>query len=357
VAQQARKSGISFQVTASVEKEIRDAGGTDALIRVLQSLEAPPPAPPVTTTHNPPAISPPVLMIESSPGQSQVYVDDEPVGTTSQQGRLKLSKLAAGEHSVRISLSGYQDHEASVTLKAGEVTTLSAALQQAAPAPVVSPPPQPKTDQTPPVNTGQPGYLGVNAMNQQPAGARGVVIASVIPGGPAEQAGLKAYDTILAINGQLVTTPPDLRNAVASHQAGEVVQITYYNGSTNVTRPARLVATSTQIPVPPSPPPPGLVSFRAAHDHGRNGQDYCVGVMSIGNGMIYYKADNGIHTFEIPLNTIKEVRRNAVYLVGFYAFHIHTKAGSKFNFAALNQQGLAQPPDAILTAISNAMGR
>ncbi len=44
VAQEARKSGISFQVTASVAKEIRDAGGTDDLIRVLRTLAPPAPA-------------------------------------------------------------------------------------------------------------------------------------------------------------------------------------------------------------------------------------------------------------------------------------------------------------------------
>ena len=99
------------------------------------------------------------------------------------------------------------------------------------------------------------------------------------------------------------------------------------------------------------------MSFRVAHDHGQSGKDYCVGVMSIGNGMIYYKADNGIHTFEIPLNSIREARRNTVYLLAYGAFHIRTKQGSNFNFAALNQQGQPQPPDQILTAIENAMGK
>ena len=41
VAQEAEKAGISFQVTPSVAKQIRDAGGTDDLIRVLRSLCSP----------------------------------------------------------------------------------------------------------------------------------------------------------------------------------------------------------------------------------------------------------------------------------------------------------------------------
>ena len=46
VAEEARKSGISFQVTASVAKEIHDAGGTDDLIRVLRTLAPRAPAAP-----------------------------------------------------------------------------------------------------------------------------------------------------------------------------------------------------------------------------------------------------------------------------------------------------------------------
>ena len=41
VAKEAEKAGISFQVTASVAKQIHDAGGTDDLIRVLRSLCSP----------------------------------------------------------------------------------------------------------------------------------------------------------------------------------------------------------------------------------------------------------------------------------------------------------------------------
>jgi hypothetical protein len=261
VAQEARKAGISFQVTASVEKEIRAAGGTDDLIRVLRSLAPSASATPATTPRAGPATSPPVLVIGSSPGQSQVYVDDEPVGSTSQQGRLKLTGLAAGSHSVRISLSGYQDHEETVKLAGGETTVVAATLQRAA------------ADQ----------------------------LSSPQPVQPAPQ-----------------PSPP---------------------------------------PTPSNLPHNALVSFRVAHDHGRSGQDYCVGVMSIGNGMIHYKSDNGVHEFEIPLNSIRDVRRNPVYLVGYGAFHIRTKKGSNFNFVALNQQAKPQPPDAVLTAIDNAMGR
>ena len=72
VAQEAEKAGISFQVTASVAKQIRDAGGTDDLIRVLRSLAPHVPAAPANPPPTGPATSPPALFIQSSPGQSQV---------------------------------------------------------------------------------------------------------------------------------------------------------------------------------------------------------------------------------------------------------------------------------------------
>jgi len=379
VAEEARKSGISFPVTSSVAKEIRDVGGTEQLIQVLQSLAphaSAPAVPPAPNPHPAAGNSPAGLLIESDPGQSQVYVDDEPKGSTSKQGRLKLTQLAPGPHTVRISLNGYQDYEKSVTLAGGELTTVIAALQQAEAAPVVTPP-APQTEVPPPASPGQVGYLGVLPMEQQPAGARGVVISGAAPGGPADQAGLKTYDAISAINGRTVSTAQELRSTLASYQAGEVVQITWYNGSNTVTKPIRLAAAPAQVQPPPqqqqqqqvSPPTfsnipqTGMVSFAVAHDHGPNGQggdNYCVGEMSIGNGMISYKGlkgTNGVHTYEIPLSNVKEARRNAVYLVAIGAFHVRLKKGTNYNFVVVNLQGQYQPPDPILTAIDNAMGK
>ena len=136
VVQEARKSGISFQVTPTVEREIRGAGGTDELISVLKSLAPPPPAP---APSNPTAV-PAVLMVTSSPGQAEVYVDDEPQGSTSREGRLKLPHLSPGSHTVRVSLNGYQDHEEQVTLTAGTTASVSASLQKMEVAQILSAP-------------------------------------------------------------------------------------------------------------------------------------------------------------------------------------------------------------------------
>jgi PEGA domain/PDZ domain len=373
VAKQAEKSGIAFQMTPAVEHEIRGAGGTDALINALKSLS---PAAPAAPRNNPAPSSsaPPVLMIEASPGQSEVYVDDEPIGSTSREGRLKLTRLTAGSHRVRISLSGYQDHEETVTLTGGAVTTVATSLQKAA-VPQISPPSQPPSlpapvEPPPAAPSGQPGYLGILPMEQQPAGARGVVISGAAPGGPGSQIGLKTYDVILAVNGQAVATPDALRAALSSHRAGETVNITWFNGSTNVTKATRLSAyPPTQTAVESSKPPTlsamphhGFVSFYVAHDHQASATNYCAGVMSIGNGMIYYKGTRGpglIHTFEIPLNSVKEARRNGFYLANLGAFHIKLINGTNYNFVVLNPQNQKQymAPDEILKAIDHAMGK
>jgi hypothetical protein len=291
------------------------------------------------------------------------------MGSTSHEGRLKLTHVAPGAHHIRIARGGYQDQEQDVTVTEGETTTVIAALQSP-PAPL----PEPRAQVPEAISQGVSGSLGVNVPKQQPAGARGVVISGAAPGGPAEMAGLKTNDTILAIGGRAVKTPQELKAAIASHQPGETVSVTWFNGSTNATRQVRLAAPPAaqeqpaqeqpvqEQPVPPvnppgnNTPPAGLVSFIVAHDHGQSGKDYCIGVMAIGNGMIYYKSNNGVHTFEIPLSSVREAKRNSVYLSAMGAFHIRQGKGTNYNFVVLNQQKQFQSPDPLLMAIDRAKG-
>jgi S1-C subfamily serine protease len=84
--------------------------------------------------------------------------------------------------------------------------------------------------------------LGVRPVEQQPAGSKGVVIFDVAPGGPAGKAGLKANDTILSIGGQAIRTPQDLQAAMASHKAGETVEVIWSSGNSVVTKSVRLSA-------------------------------------------------------------------------------------------------------------------
>jgi hypothetical protein len=134
VAEIARERGIAFPMTRGTESRPREAGASPDLLKVLRELA---PRPPVAPTSAPkpsapaPSVGPPVLLIEATSGGAQVYVDDEPVGTTSSEGRLKLTRLAPGEHKVRLSLAGYRSYEQSVELSAGQTATVTASLEAA----------------------------------------------------------------------------------------------------------------------------------------------------------------------------------------------------------------------------------
>jgi hypothetical protein len=65
----------------------------------------------------------PILVVQSAPGGVQVYVDDELLGTTSPEGRLKISTLKPGKHTLRVSLGGASYGEGQFSLVAGKSTT------------------------------------------------------------------------------------------------------------------------------------------------------------------------------------------------------------------------------------------
>lgn len=102
-----REHGIDFQVTPGNEAELRSAGATDPLIALLKEL----------------APKSPVLIVTTTPGGAQVFIDDELIARTSAEGRLKITTLAAGSHKLRVSLDGYNDNEQNIDLVASlEVT-------------------------------------------------------------------------------------------------------------------------------------------------------------------------------------------------------------------------------------------
>src|SRR5207244_2527259 len=58
--------------------------------------------------------------------------------------------------------------------------------------------------------------------------ARGVLVSGVAPGSPAERAGIKTGDVILALNGQPVNDGNELRNRVAGNPPGTEVTLTIF---------------------------------------------------------------------------------------------------------------------------------
>ena len=80
-----------------------------------------------------PAPKPAQIIIETSPN-AEVYLDDQFVGRASPQGRLVIANPKAGDHGLRVSLTGKRDYEAKVTVVAGQETRIEATLEELAPA-------------------------------------------------------------------------------------------------------------------------------------------------------------------------------------------------------------------------------
>jgi membrane-associated protease RseP (regulator of RpoE activity) len=94
-------------------------------------------------------------------------------------------------------------------------------------------------------------FLGVEtgAASGSQAGAP---VVSVVSGGPADQAGLKAGDVITAVDGTTIATPAALAQQIQTHQPGDQVTITYTrSGSSSQVQVKLGTRSSTTVPTAP----------------------------------------------------------------------------------------------------------
>jgi len=80
------------------------------------------------------------------------------------------------------------------------------------------------------VHVGGTAFLGVEVQAASDGfgeTAPGALIAAVVPGGPADSAGLAPGDVITAVDGRAITTPQSLTTVVLSKKPGAAVQVTY----------------------------------------------------------------------------------------------------------------------------------
>lgn len=80
-------------------------------------------------------------------------------------------------------------------------------------------------------------YLGVYVT---PAEDGGATVTRLIPGSPAEEAGLQRGDRIVSLGDAEVGEPAELTEAVQDHQAGDEVELVVYRGDEELTLGVRL---------------------------------------------------------------------------------------------------------------------
>ena len=73
------------------------------------------------------------VYVSSCPGGASVTLDGANYGQTHGSGSLKLNTIAIGEHTVTLTLAGYQPYSTRVTVYVNTVSEVSAILQSAGP--------------------------------------------------------------------------------------------------------------------------------------------------------------------------------------------------------------------------------
>jgi S1-C subfamily serine protease len=76
------------------------------------------------------------------------------------------------------------------------------------------------------IHVGATAFLGV-ALEPDPYGYSGAVVARVVPGGPAASAGLVDGDVIVSFAGRSVTSPATVSTAIATKKPGQRIRIVY----------------------------------------------------------------------------------------------------------------------------------
>lgn len=76
--------------------------------------------------------------------------------------------------------------------------------------------------------------IGIDSQTD-PGSEAGVLVAAVVPGSPAEEAGLQRGDIILEIDGAAVNSPLDLHEAIQTKEAGDTIEVSVQRGSERLT--------------------------------------------------------------------------------------------------------------------------
>jgi hypothetical protein len=114
--------GINFSSSPAFEDQVRGAGGSSSVIdsirRASQRYEE---------SSRPRTGG---LVVKSTPGETEVYLNDELKGMTSPEGELRIPELQPGDYKLRVSSLGYKSFEQTVSVSAGDDQTVYMTLLQ-----------------------------------------------------------------------------------------------------------------------------------------------------------------------------------------------------------------------------------
>lgn len=146
----------------------------------------------------------------------------------------------------------------------------------------------------------QRAIIGVNitevtqedAEKQNISEVKGARIASIVPDGSAEAAGMKEDDIIIKFNGVEVASPSELQEQVGKYRPGDKVNVTYVRNGKEITVPITLrnVAGNTGVVTPGMRGTSGTVygarlESLGSSDRNRFNVDYGVKITDLGPGM------------------------------------------------------------------------
>jgi hypothetical protein len=99
---------------------------------------------------------------------------------------------------------------------------------------------------TPRASATSRGWLGVQS-GAQP-GQTGALVEFVVPGGPADQAGLQPGDVITAVNGRSIAGPADLASAIGGMHTGQRVSLQVHRAGQQAVIEVTLGSRPTGVP-------------------------------------------------------------------------------------------------------------